>query len=87
MKYDTLSFLFFLLYKVGLFIVPADVFIALVAVIFSVMSLSTCFGGMIVHFVVRVFVLLAFVPLPAYSSATVSATTTISASDVYSGSG
>ena len=44
-----------------------------VCIAFSVLSLSTCFGGMIIHFAVCAFVLLASVSWSTTSSATSSA--------------
>jgi len=60
------------------FVVPGGVCIAVVCVVFRAFSLSACFGGMIVHFAVCAFVLLASVS----SSASPSATATISAPGV-----
>jgi len=52
-------------------VVPGGVFIA-----FSVLSLSTCFGGVIVHFAVCAFVLLVSIPASTSWSATSSAMAT-----------
>ena len=61
-------------------VVPGGVCVAVV--VFSAFSLSACFGGMIVHFAVCAFVLLASVSSSAPSSVTSSDTATISATGV-----
>jgi len=69
------------------FVVPGGVCTAGVSTagvcdVFSVVSLSACFGGMIVHFAVCAFVLLASVSSSTSASATSSTTATISATGV-----
>ena len=70
------------------FVVPGGVCITVVCVVFSAFSPSTSFGGMVVHFAVCAYVLVASVSsstsasatLPAIAAAT--ATTMISATGV-----
>ena len=71
------------------FVVPGGVCIAGVYDVFSVLSLSVCFGGIIVHCAVCAFVLLVSVSSSTSASATTSATATdmISASGVQGRSG
>jgi len=69
------------------FVVPGGVFIAGVCVVFSVLSLSACFSGMIVHFAGCALVRLASVSSSASSSSTMSAMATISATEVEGRSG
>jgi len=66
----------------SMFVVPGGDCTASVCVVFSVLSLSACFGGMIVHFAVCAFVLLASVSSSTSVLATMSATATISAAGV-----
>lgn len=71
------------------FIIRQGVCIASVGDAFSVLSLSACFGGMIVHFAVCAFALLASVSLSTSESATYynTATAMISAREVLGRSG
>lgn len=60
----------------SLFIVPQGICIAGVCIVFSVLSHSARFGGMIVHIALSVYVLLASVSSSTTSFVTLSATAT-----------